>query len=265
MKPHILCFDIDGTLRKSDSREVTKDTCQALRNARENGHYIFINTGRSFAELDQEIKEIGFDGVICGCGTYIEYRGKNILKEEIAGELAQQIIALIEECKLQAVLEGEDYFYLSKYATNEKMLKVKEYFGPEVNKRCRYWEEQKPKFQKMSVWIPDEGNFEEFQNRLEGRFDFIRRSAHFYEVVPKGYSKATGIEYLMKHLNIQQECTMAIGDSANDLSMLEFAKKSVAMGNSSKDVKDKVSFVTKSVEEEGVAHALLHYGFISDF
>ena len=57
---------------------------------------------------------------------------------------------------------------------------------------------------------------------------------------------------------------MAIGDSANDLSMLLFAGKSVAMGNSSEKVKEQVSYVTKNVEEEGVAHALLYYGFITE-
>ena len=55
---------------------------------------------------------------------------------------------------------------------------------------------------------------------------------------------------------------MALGDSANDLSMLTYAGVGVAMGNSASQVKKKVDFVTKSVEEEGVWYALQQLGFL---
>ena len=67
---------------------------------------------------------------------------------------------------------------------------------------------------------------------------------------------------MMEHLDVEKKHTMAIGDSTNDLAMLDYAHISIAMGNSQNEVKERVSFVTKTVEEEGVAYALKHFGFI---
>lgn len=261
MKPHLLFFDIDGTLRDEATGEVSIATRNAVKRAQKQGHMAFLNTGRSFAELDKEIMDVGFDGVVCGCGTYVDYEGENLFLESVTGEEAQRVVELLEKYKIQAVLEGQSYFYISKYTNNKKLLQVKEYFGAEVNKKCRFWEEVQPEFQKLTVWLNPDSDFESLQAELSDRFEYIKRDFDFYEIIPKGYSKATGIQYLADHLGIDKERTVAIGDSTNDLSMLEFAGIGVAMGNSSELVKEKVDFVTRSVEEEGVAYALEQLGF----
>ena len=261
MKPHLLFFDIDGTLRDEATGEVSVATRNAVKQAQKKGHIAFLNTGRSFAELDKEIMDVGFDGVVCGCGTYVDYKGENLLVESSAGEEAQRIVALLEKYKIQALLEGQYYFYISKYTNNKKLLQVKEYFGVEVNKKCRFWEDVQPEFQKLTVWLNKDSDFESFREELADRFEYIKRDFDFYEMVPKGHSKATGMHYLVEHLGIEKDRTVAIGDSTNDLSMLQFAGISVAMGNSCELVKEKVDFVTRSVEEEGVAYALEQLGF----
>lgn len=262
MNPHILFFDIDGTLMDEETGCITDRTKEALQEARKNGHYTFLNTGRSFAELDPEVVNVGFDGVVCGCGTYIEYHGENLMKHSIHGDEAVDMVKTITECKMDAILEGDHHFYVSKNASERKLLAVKEYFGEKVNQKCRFWEDRIPQFQKMSIWLSEDSDFGRFQKKYEKKFDFIKRASRFYEVVPKGYSKATGIEFLMNYLGIEQEHTMAIGDSTNDLAMLEYATISIAMGNSKDIVKERVAFVTKTVKEEGVAYALSHYGFV---
>lgn len=52
---------------------------------------------------------------------------------------------------------------------------------------------------------------------------------------------------------------MAIGDTQNDLDILQTAAVGVAMGNASDDVRDIADFVTLTNEEDGVAHALEHF------
>ncbi|MCI8409853.1 MAG: HAD family hydrolase [Lachnospiraceae bacterium] len=262
MTPHIICFDIDGTILDDQTGKVSEMTKKAIKQARENGHYAFINTGRSFSEIDPAILTLGFDGVICGCGTYITYNDHILLAKRIEGQRAEWLINTLSECKIDAMLEGEKYFYISKKIRNPKLIAVKDYFGEEVNKNFRYWEEQEPVFQKMSILLNPESDLEKFIEKCGGDYAFIRRSRNFHEVIPAGYSKATGIEYLMKFLGVAKEHTVAIGDSTNDLAMLEFSGISIAMGNSADEVKEKVTYVTKSVKEEGVAFCLKHFGFI---
>lgn len=262
MEPHLMFFDIDGTLRDDVSGVVSEKTRMVVKEARDNGHIAFLNTGRTFAELDSTIMDVGFDGVVCGCGTHVHFQGKTLLKESIAGKEAERIVQLLEKYNIQALLEGEQYFYNSQFTTNKKLLEVKEYFGAEVNKKCRFWQDEKPEFQKFSVWLDKDSDFESFMGEIEERFSYIKRDYDFYEIIPKGYSKATGMKYMTKHLGISEKHTLAIGDSTNDMAMLEYAGISVAMGNSNDSVKQSVDFVTKSVNEEGVAYALEHFGFV---
>ena len=81
-------------------------------------------------------------------------------------------------------------------------------------------------------------------------------------MVPKGYSKATGIKFLEEYLNIPLKDCYAIGDSSNDLSMLQYVPNSIAMGNSDPLLFDLVSFVTKDIEDDGIEYALSHYKII---
>jgi len=82
------------------------------------------------------------------------------------------------------------------------------------------------------------------------------------EFVPKGTSKATGIKWLCNHLDIPLDETYAIGDSVNDLEMLESVGHGIAMGNSMPPVKEIAEYVTSDISDDGVKNALKHYGLI---
>lgn len=114
--------------------------------------------------------------------------------------------------------------------------------------------------------VPDStkeaSDFEAFHNVFKNTLEFILRGEGFYELVPLEFSKATGIKHLIEHLDIPHQNTYAIGDSTNDLSMLEYVKNSIAMGNSNPLLFDLVSFVTKDIEEDGIEYALNYYNII---
>ena len=93
-------------------------------------------------------------------------------------------------------------------------------------------------------------------------FDFIDRGNGFYEVVPVGCSKASGMKFLMEHFQIPLEDTIAIGDSTNDMPMLSFAGLSIAMKESDPVVLETVDYVTDTVENDGIYKAMEHFGLI---
>ena len=73
MSRKIIFLDVDGTLVDYDNR-IPESAIQAIRQARGNGHLIYVCTGRSKAEMPQEIWDIGLDGMIGGNGSYVEHR-----------------------------------------------------------------------------------------------------------------------------------------------------------------------------------------------
>lgn len=264
MKPKLLLFDIDGTLLTEDTLTIPESTKRALKAAQENGHITFINTGRPFASVDKFIKELNFDGYICGCGTFIIHNDEVLLYNKLDSEICKDIVKKLREYKIDAVLEGHTELY---YDTDENInsKQVKEYKKLQTKTNVykgKTFDDENIQFDKLTIFGDENSDFDSFRKDFEDIFDFIHRGDYFYELVPLTFSKASGIKFLEDKLNISHEDTYAFGDSSNDLSMLEYAANSIAMGSGNKDLFDKVSFVTKGINEDGIEYALKHYNII---
>lgn len=261
MNTHILFFDIDGTILSERTHIISENTKKALEKARQNGNLIFINTGRTIAELDEQILALNVDGYVCGCGTYIKYHNDILLNYELPEKLQKSVYEDITRYQLDACLEGLEFIYLDEQSSNpviidlwKKMLQNK--------LPLKHFNSSPISFTKFTIWKNERSDFSSFQQKYKDKFTFIDRGNDFFELVPQHYSKATGIEFLLNYFNIPKQNSFAFGDSANDLSMLEYVPNSIAMGNATKDVKEKVSFITKDVDENGIEFALIHYGLI---
>ena len=72
-------------------------------------------------------------------------------------------------------------------------------------------------------------------------------------------SKGNAVAKLAKSLNLSPEEVMCIGDSENDLSMIEFAGLGVAMGNGLDLLKDAADYITDTNNNDGVAKAIENF------
>lgn len=82
----------------------------------------------------------------------------------------------------------------------------------------------------------------------------------YADIVLKDYHKYKGIQYLLKHL--QMDSYIAFGDSLNDVEMLTHAAIGIAMGNAHEDVKAIADYVTTKVSEDGILQALTSLHFL---
>lgn len=85
---------------------------------------------------------------------------------------------------------------------------------------------------------------------------------NFADINVKGVSKAAGMKVMVDYFGLDISQTVAFGDGGNDIAMLRAAGIGVAMGNASDTVKSNADYVTVSVDEDGVAHALLELRLI---
>ena len=114
----------------------------------------------------------------------------------------------------------------------------------------------------MALWYFPDSDIETWKETFKDDLDYIQRDVDFIENVPKGYSKATGIKAIIDYLGIPLEDTISIGDSTNDLPMLEYTKESVAMGNANPAIFDSVSYITTDINDNGIWNALDHFGLL---
>lgn len=73
------------------------------------------------------------------------------------------------------------------------------------------------------------------------------------DLAPVGVSKASGLEYVARELGCTADEVLAIGDGRNDIEMLRWAGRGVAMGQAVQQVVDAADDVTESVYEDGAA------------
>lgn len=84
----------------------------------------------------------------------------------------------------------------------------------------------------------------------------LRSRSNFCEMISPKASKWNAVQFLAKQWSIDAHEVMACGDQGNDVSMIQAAGVGVAMGNAPDDVKQHADFITRSIEDDGVLHAI---------
>lgn len=256
-KRKALFFDIDGTLFSEVSRNVPESAKQAVARAREKGHLVFINSGRTSCLIDPIKRLIEVDGYCCGCGTRIVSRGQVLLSATIPHQRGLEIKKIILDHGLDGILEGTESCYFKKERSRiPEVEKMKKNIAREGNLSPYGWDDDCYDFDKFCVLADEKSDVKGFSRSLGLDFEIINRGGGFYECVPAGYSKATAIELVLKHYGIALEDTYVFGDSTNDLSMFEYAKNCILMGHHSVELEPYATFYTKNVEDDGIAYAM---------
>ena len=258
----IIFFDIDGTLIENGGKLMPESTKEAIRIARKNGHICMINTGRTKRLVGEDVTgQVEFDGLLLGCGTEIEYQGKSLMHKTLTLEESGRILDAMKKYHVDGVLEGHDEDFAPR--GDEVYTEAFRGMAAEIEER-KYasYAQALGKYDKVFVCAETPAGMDGMKRDLSDILDFIEREHGFYELVPKGYSKATAIHYIADHLNIAMEDTVAIGDSNNDLPMLKCAHTSIAMGNSSPQVLEMADYVTTDVDKDGIWNALKWLGVL---
>ena len=265
MTRKIAFFDIDGTLTSEVDGRVPEDAAAAIAEARRGGNLMFINTGRCFQNVEARFREIGWDGYVCGCGTNLYCGGQDVLHVSQTHSTIMRILNAARQADVDILFESriQVAFDVSRPLHHPDAVRQYESF---VRHQYDMPEDlENPNFfcDKFVIWYESEAQLAAFREVSDRSFDCIDRGGTFREFVPHGYSKATGLSYVLEHYGIERENAYAFGASNNDLPMLTCLQNSVAMGNSSPaSLFDLVSYVTANASENGIRRALEHFGFI---
>lgn len=275
----IIFLDIDGTL-VNDYGVIPESAKLAVQKARGNGHYVFLCTGRSKAVILSDILEIGFDGVVCAAGGYIEVGENVLLHEKVKIKDIQRVVEYFNQNGIEYYLESCGGMYSSKNGKKQfrsildKLLsenpeakgQIEKGFLPFHDLLVEGKDLIREDINKIS-FLGSDVPFEIIQKEFEETFTVIPSTVAIMgknsgELSLPGIHKASGIERLIQHLNIDKENTFAYGDSWNDIEMLEFVQHGIAMGNAIESVKKAADDITDTHNENGIYNSFKKYGLI---
>lgn len=258
----IMFFDIDGTLIPEDgSHEVPESTVRALALAKAAGNLLFVNTGRPAVNVGDDVRSLGFDGYIYGCGTNIECDGKEIFYSTVEKRICTDTALMIRKCAASPMYERRDCVLFDFRARMLPMITdIRQSFAAQGKNVDKSVDDSDFSFDKFIICFDEKTDLDTLRPYIEQNFSWIDRGGGFAELVPYACSKATGIDRVLAYYGIDKADSYAIGDSLNDLPMLSAAGTSIAMGNG-KMLIPYADHVTDDIYADGIYNALEKFGF----
>ncbi|WP_435130805.1 sugar-phosphatase [Plesiomonas shigelloides] len=259
----LLALDIDGTLLTSQG-EISPNTREAIAKARAMGVKVVLASGRPLEGMLPYLNTLGLntdaDFVLCYNGSLIQKAGSHdvvrscILSghdahalQTLSRELGVNIHAFSRRLGLitpkrnqytehEAKLNGIPLLEMdfAELPADEEILKVMFIDEPEVLSAA------------IARLTPD----------LHQRYTIVQSAPYFLEFLNPSSNKGIAVGMLADYLGLDPSEVICVGDAGNDRHMIEFAGLGVAMGNATEDIKAIADFVTKSNDQDGIAHLI---------
>lgn len=263
MKRKMLVLDIDGTLTNSQ-KQITPRTLERIMEIQRMGHIVVVASGRptpGMTWVGEALRLADFGGYL------LSYNGARIANMQ-TGEVV---------CDLQ--LPREYLPQLHDFAVKNDMGLIsyeKEWIITD-RPRDRHMELEA---RINNIPIHEVENFVEYVDfpitkclytadadrapalerelaaKFVGKMSIYRSEPFFIEVMPLHVDKARSLQVLLEHLHMDVSDVIACGDGFNDLTMIRFAGLGVAMANAQDAVKAEANYITRSNDEDGVAHVI---------
>lgn len=254
--------DLDGTLL-NEEKEVSKFDIEAIRQAEQNGIEVIITTGRS-RKVALDIREkLGATRYIIssnGSDIYDIKSNKTIYNSPIESDLLKKIYNIAKTNNLRLAMNIDDKLYINKilYKDDKKEFllseeQIKKYIENKNVVQIVLLDKDRDIMKKVKLDIEKLKEIK-IENQSLGLIDGCEKISrtYFLDIINKCNNKAKAIKRLCEYLKIDLSEIAAIGDSPNDIPMLEIAKDKVSMGNGTEEIKKIANIITDTNTNSGV-------------
>ena len=259
MPIRLIALDMDGTMLPA-SLTISQADAAAIAEAAQAGITVVLASGRRLGSMLPFYRQLGLATPTLSCnGAVISHAdGQPLETHRVSQADAREVIAWAQEKRIFIELFiGETFLYdevCDEQVAYERMSGIRGIRVPDLADAVA--DEGADKL----LMIGDPAYITairgELENATRGRLNVFTSSAHYLEVTHRLATKGQALARLCAHLGIDARDVMAVGDAENDMDMIAFAGAGVAMGNGVPALREAADFVTLSIEESGVAHAI---------
>ncbi|GAA4702249.1 HAD-superfamily hydrolase, subfamily IIB [Promicromonospora umidemergens] len=251
--PALVACDIDGTLVRT-GHPVTLSVRTAAELVRVAGHHIVLATGRSLVGALPVALQLGLDGawIVASNGAitahlvdgYYEITEQHIVDAEAAIRIA---LAEAPPVRIAAEIVGAGYRVSTPFPNHE--LNGAQH---SVRDLSEFWTNPTPR-----LALRGPSAYQLVPSLRAAGLTAIATRLDWVDVTAPGISKATALEEIRTHLGVEDYNTVAIGDSENDVEMLDWAACGIAMAHAPAFVIAAADRTTGTIDDDGAASALL--------
>ncbi len=251
----LAALDIDGTLAQSGTTQIAPMVKAAVARFRADGHRVVLASGRSMVGVLPIAVELGLidEWVIASNGAITARLDSRVPRgyelEEVrnfdAGPVVRLARGMSPGVQIAAERVGWGYDVTHLFPTGQlngaQQIVSAEFLGERSTPRLVL---RGPGVDRLVEPV-----------RAAGLTALLMEPG-WLDVTAPGLSKATALEKVRANLGVAPARTVAIGDGENDLEMLRWAARGVAMGHASATVRAAADEVTGSLDQHGAATAL---------
>jgi len=246
--------DLDDTLLNEDS-ELSPYTLDVMARARDRGIRVIPASGRAAFSMLRFLRQLntGMPYIACNGGQLVG--PDHVVTDEFtfSAQEAQAIIRYLKSHGFYVQCYRDEHFYYDEECeASESYRQSSKMYGHAVGKLETFVDFATPKL--LSVQNPERvmQMYEQIQP-IFPNVTFTISKPYFLEAQPANISKGSSLRLLAQRIGLTPEHTLVFGDSLNDMTMLNFAVNSVAMGNARDDVKKAARHVCATNAQDGVA------------
>ena len=264
----ILALDLDGTLLDSD-KKLTTGNRAALERAARAGIHIVPTTGRFYGGMPECIRVLPFlRYVITINGAQVAdlQTGQVLYRAEIPVDRAVELMRFLDDRPLvyDCYMDNDAFMTAWMKERAEEIVTNPHYrvmirdLRKPVPELKQFLLERGQDVQKVQFFTNPQLRMELMEQLPRVFADMVVSSSvpENVEINQLHANKGEALLALAKHLGVEREQTMAIGDGLNDLSMIREAGIGVAMANACPELRELADAFTLSCDEDGVAHAI---------
>jgi len=258
----LVVLDVDGTLLTPDG-EISAAVRRALRRVADRGVLIGIATGRKYDSALPYARAAGAQAPMIlynGGRVVTREEGRVLYRQDLPVRFARRALDMLDGYDIQCNLYVDDGLYVREITPRLRESMEKDGVRAEVAGDLKALLDRDPA--KLLLIGPGE-ELEAFRTDylrgLASPPSLVRSEPTYLEILPPGVSKGAALQRVCGLLGIPLASVAAVGDSYNDVEMLDAAGLGIAMGNSPAEVRRRADAVTASNREDGVARALEQY------
>jgi Cof subfamily protein (haloacid dehalogenase superfamily) len=270
MSVKLIAIDLDGTLLKSDHMTMPPENITAMEKAIKKGIHVVPATGRTLYDIPEFLRKFpGIKYMITSNGAEVRdiETGDVMCSSPVPLKLAYKVLAAAVENHVYTEVYSGGKAYIQRSLRSEKLEKSPMFSlfrllskREETESLADFISQNPAQLEKIELLAESAEAGKAVSEKLKNLPLMVTTSGmNSVEITSCGTSKAVGLKYLCGILNIKPDEVMAIGDSMNDMEMLDFAGISAAVENADEELKAIASFITKSNNECGVAFAIEKY------
>ena len=260
MKAKLFVTDMDGTLLNSQ-RKITDKVKLAIKKAVKAGVIFTVATGRMHISALPYVQELGIDvPVITYNGALIKYAsGDEVFASYLDKQLVQSLVDYAQEQNIHIQLYSDDKLYYSQENELSKFYQTAAgVTGHPVGDALVEYMDKVPKLLLIGR-NPEEAR--DIAAKFAGQIVAVKSTPIYVELIKPGINKASAIAKMAEIYKVPSEAILAIGDSNNDITMLQAAHYGVAMGNANADVKKVAKYQVADCDHDGIAEAIERFCF----